>query len=995
MRSARSTRSRSESTNTLTARSRARPAPRAPRRRCAATGRARSTGHPSGLQSDDRACVASSQAPCRSQEGQGAAGSADPVSRRTRRPCHLFWVQAPVDTSNFLRYESAPMTFVEAAIEILKREGKPLSSRRLAELAVKHNLLSVVGRDPESTMQERLDDALEHVSRHPDLVRVSAETFGLHAYPPRPVPGQRHARRTRRRPPRRPARRRSRGAVAGGAPTTAPAPTRPAPRRTEDDGATGQPKAARRASRARARRRPRPRRAAAPAGEKRRRRRRGGRGRRRREGGDGGGAPAGAAPAAGRGGRTRRDAGEDERAPATRRPPRSRRHGRGAGVSGELPLEAAAAGTPPDEVAELEAATDEAELLDESGRRRRRRRGMVEEIDEHTGPLLAPALGAEDIMRTEDDRTVRPEILGSREDRRHHRDATRIAATVTGRKGGGPEHKGREPRASTRRTSAGPRARAHEPKGARAAGARAAGGARPGESRGRTSRGRTSRAGAAAAEPRLTPEPRGPRARRRAGRDPARRRRPPDARAPPRRHRAQAPGRRRQGAAGRAGAPVPRRARPRTARPRGRRPAPARARARRRPVRHRRQEARPRAPAGRARPRRQRRPPARRHPRRRAPPPRPHGAGRVRRARPHAGRQARRHRPRAAPPRRGRHLLGRQLDPRRGGRRGSSSPSVPARARSTAAPSASCAPAWPPRATTRACSSGPAAPTPRRWPSSSRAASPSTTARSWRRCSSSTASACVAWPCRSTTSTSTSSASSTRADVQWQWLGRVEYDDAVRRMEALRARILDGDAGAEALLLRRAPAGHHARPPRARRAHPGLRGGARGPRRRRGASRRAAATSPTTGRVSWSPTRSCASAPAWSITCAAWPRRRSPSPRATASTARFDRARPGVWAGEAKLAAVGVHVHRRVAIHGLALNVTTALDAFDLIVPCGLARRAGDLDRRLVRGKPRRSPRSPAPSRKNLHGSPAPAPAPVGPGAPPRRQARCFCTPRP
>jgi len=53
-------------------------------------------------------------------------------------------------------------------------------------------------------------------------------------------------------------------------------------------------------------------------------------------------------------------------------------------------------------------------------------------------------------------------------------------------------------------------------------------------------------------------------------------------------------------------------------------------------------------------------------------------------------------------------------------------------------------------------------------------------------------------------------------------------------------------------------------------------------------------------------------------------------------SARFDRARPGVWAGDAKLAAVGVHVHRRVAIHGLALNVTTALDAFDLIVPCGL-----------------------------------------------------------
>ncbi|MGZ3407768.1 MAG: winged helix-turn-helix domain-containing protein, partial [Polyangia bacterium] len=80
------------------------------------------------------------------------------------------------------------MTFVEAAIEILKREGKPLSSRRLAELAVKLNLLSVVGRDPESTMQERLEDAMESIARHPDLVRLKPDTFGLHAYPPQPYP---------------------------------------------------------------------------------------------------------------------------------------------------------------------------------------------------------------------------------------------------------------------------------------------------------------------------------------------------------------------------------------------------------------------------------------------------------------------------------------------------------------------------------------------------------------------------------------------------------------------------------------------------------------------------------------------------------------------------------------------------------------------------------------------------------------------------------------
>ncbi len=47
---------------------------------------------------------------------------------------------------------------------------------------------------------------------------------------------------------------------------------------------------------------------------------------------------------------------------------------------------------------------------------------------------------------------------------------------------------------------------------------------------------------------------------------------------------------------------------------------------------------------------------------------------------------------------------------------------------------------------------------------------------------------------------------------------------------------------------------------------------------------------------------------------------------------------PGVWVGEAKLAAVGVAVQRRVTMHGMALNVTTDLDAFTWINPCGLDR---------------------------------------------------------
>ena len=51
----------------------------------------------------------------------------------------------------------------------------------------------------------------------------------------------------------------------------------------------------------------------------------------------------------------------------------------------------------------------------------------------------------------------------------------------------------------------------------------------------------------------------------------------------------------------------------------------------------------------------------------------------------------------------------------------------------------------------------------------------------------------------------------------------------------------------------------------------------------------------------------------------------------------FRRDAPGLWTNDEKLCAFGVHIRGRVAIHGFALNVTTPLDAFDLIVPCGLA----------------------------------------------------------
>jgi lipoate-protein ligase B len=171
--------------------------------------------------------------------------------------------------------------------------------------------------------------------------------------------------------------------------------------------------------------------------------------------------------------------------------------------------------------------------------------------------------------------------------------------------------------------------------------------------------------------------------------------------------------------------------------------------------------------------------------------------------------------------------------------------------------------------------------------------------------------------------------------LRWAWLGRVGYAKAAALQESLRRRILDGDETAETLLLlehdpvvtlgRSAQASHVLASEDALAA--------------RGIER---VVSSRGGDVTYHGPGQLVAYPVMRLRRGVVAHVEAMAEAVIALAAgdgiraEFRRDCPGVWVGAAKLAAFGIHVHRRVAIHGVALNVSTALDAFELIVPCGL-----------------------------------------------------------
>jgi len=174
--------------------------------------------------------------------------------------------------------------------------------------------------------------------------------------------------------------------------------------------------------------------------------------------------------------------------------------------------------------------------------------------------------------------------------------------------------------------------------------------------------------------------------------------------------------------------------------------------------------------------------------------------------------------------------------------------------------------------------------------------------------------------------------------AEWTWLGRMPYAKALRLQEQVRVQVADGKAADTLLLLEHEPVitlGRSANPSNVLASPEDLRD-----------SGIAIVRTSRGGDVTFHGPGQLMGYPVFRLQHGVRAHVKAMADGIVATlaslgiAAEWRESHPGVWVGADKICAVGVHVRRRVAMHGFALNVNTDLAAFRTIIPCGL-RHAG------------------------------------------------------